>query len=36
MSEAFPSAEGKTATEQGVTEELRVQLTNPYADAARA
>ncbi|HWD03925.1 MAG TPA: VOC family protein [Amycolatopsis sp.] len=35
MMEAFPSADGITASEQGVSDEFRAQLLNPYAEQGR-
>lgn len=34
MLEAFPAAEGRTATEQGVTPELAEELANPWANTS--
>jgi catechol 2,3-dioxygenase len=31
MTESFPSAEGYTATEEGVSDEMKELLLNPYA-----
>lgn len=35
MTESFPAAEGFTATEEGVSDEMRAELLNPYAEHGR-
>ena len=35
MTESFPSADGPSATEEGVPEEIRDELLNPYAREGR-